>query len=88
MSWMHWVVMGLPVAAITLAFLKTVHAFEEMRERAEAAEEALEDILVAQASIHHRRKFNVSDHEGRRSAATTSQGREHAEVPVAATRGG
>jgi hypothetical protein len=88
MSWMHWVVMGLPVAAITFAFFKTVHAFEEMRERAEAAEEALEDILVAQASIHHRKKLNVHDHEGRRPTATEAQGREHAQVPVAATRGG
>ena len=88
MHWMHWVVMGLPVAAITLAFLKTVHAFEEMRERAEAAEESLEDILVAQASIHHRRKFNVPDHQGRQPTATKAQGRQHTEVPVAELGGG
>ena len=88
MHWMHWVVMGLPVAAITLAFLKTVHAFEEMRERAEAAEEALEDILVAQASNHHRRKLDVPDIEGRRPTATEAQGRQCTEVPVAATGSG
>jgi len=83
MSLMHWVVMALPVAAITLAFLKAVHAFEEMRERAQNAEEALEDILVAQASDYHQRNTNVPDHQGRHTATPSTSSREYSQVPVA-----
>ena len=78
----HWLAMGIPVALIAYAFLRERLAYEKMRERAEYAEEALEDILVAQAKRYIRKEDNVLHFKGAGYTSTGAPTRESFKIPL------